>query len=487
MIFRVDVDGLGLQRRGAERKKHVDRLNFELAVVQSALQRAPHAGFRHRIERVHHQESAVGAQQRAAAQIHEIGVPCAALVVAAVHGAEKIRVGGNRFENDRALFVFVVRQNHVDAVDAEGIALGALRARADAAFRRRLFVLALAFLEGIEIVEDVVADLFEIFGNLRTGVFFLELLDHAIHQHRSGFLLEVVHFAREFPRERKRPAVNDREFLAELVVFALEFFRGGVFELPVLHHFRDFLDRDHLALEHGENFGQGHGAHLHPAERKLFAGNSPREVVHQFFFAHGEALDDARLLALKGFAFEDLRDAPAQEINARFDFLLESVGQAARQGQQSRAVGVLEIVDVAAVRRGLRLRMQILDHAHDHAAAAGSGKSADEQVVSGSSQFDAHLQRAQGALLAHIARGRLDLGRRFEGNARGIAAPPEFIRRQARVLEDGSSWPYGVSSVVLKGVTLARRSSTSHQRGTRCFQREHREHRAREGSPWWPR
>ena len=398
----------------------------------------------------------------------------AALVVAAVHRAEKIRVGGNRFENHRALFVLVVRQDHVHAVDAERIALGALRARAAAAFRRRLFVLALAFLEGIEIVEDVVADLFEILGNLRARIFFLELLDHAVHQHGSGFLLEVAHFAGELARERKRPAINDREFLAELVVFALEFFRGGVFELPVLHHFRDFLDRHHLAIEHGENFRQGHGAHLHAAQRKLFARDSPREVVHQFFFAHGEALDDARLLPLKGFAFEDLRNAPAQEIDARFDFLLESVGQAARQGQQARAVGVLEIVDVAAVRRGLGLRMQILDHPHDHAAAAGSGKPADEQVVSGSGQFDAHAQRAQRALLAHIARGRLDLRPSFRTEcSRDRSATGVFPAAGPRA----SGWEFlairRLIGSVLKGVTLARRSSTSHQRGTPCFQRGH--------------
>ena len=257
IIFAWTSIGSGFSAAVLNGKKHVDRLNFELAVIQRALQRAPHAGFRQRIERVHHQESAVGAQKRAAAQIHEIGVPCAALVVAAVHRAEKIRVGGNRFEDHRALFVFVVRQNHVHAVDAERIALGALRARADAAFRRRLFVLALAFLEGIEIVEDVVADLFEILGNQRAGIFFLQLLDHAVHQHGRGFLLEVAHFAGEFARKRKRLAIHDREFLAELVVFALKFFGRGVFELPVLHHFRDFLDRAPSGLRARGKFPAG--------------------------------------------------------------------------------------------------------------------------------------------------------------------------------------------------------------------------------------
>ena len=101
--FHVHVDRLRLQRRSAEREEHVHGLDFELAVIQRALQRAPHAGFGERVERVHDQETAVGAQQRTAAQIHEIGIPAAARVVAALDGAEKIRVGGNGLENHRAI------------------------------------------------------------------------------------------------------------------------------------------------------------------------------------------------------------------------------------------------------------------------------------------------------------------------------------------------------------------------------------------------
>ena len=108
--FRVHVDRLGLQRRAAERKKHVDRLNFELAVIQCALQSSPHARLGHGVESVHHQEPAVRAQQRAAAQVHKVGIPASARVVAAMHRAEKVRVRGNRLENHWALVVLVVRQ-----------------------------------------------------------------------------------------------------------------------------------------------------------------------------------------------------------------------------------------------------------------------------------------------------------------------------------------------------------------------------------------
>ena len=426
--------GSGLSAAALNGKERVDRLDFELAVIERALQRAPDARFRQRVERVHHQETAVGAQQRSAAQIHEIGVPSAASVVAAMHRAEDVRVGGNRLENHGTFFLLAVREDHVHAVHAEGIAVGALRARRSASLGRRLIVLPFAFLEGIEIVENVVANLFEIFGNLRAGIFFLELLDHAIHQHRRGFLLEIAHFAGEFARKRKRAPVDDGEFLAELIVFALEFLRGGAFKFSFLHHFRDFLDGHHLPVEHRENFGQRDRAHLHAAERELVAGDAAREIVHQFLFAQGEALDDARFLPLERLAFEYLRNAAAQEVDSGLDFLLEGVGLAARQRQQARAVGILEIVHVAAVGRGLRLRMHLLDHAHDHAAAAGAGKAADEEVVAGSGELDAHAQRAQRAVLPEVVRGGLDIGRRLERNAGRIATPAQFFRRQARVI-----------------------------------------------------
>src|SRR4029077_9900673 len=120
------------------------------------------------------------------------------------------------------------------------------------------------------------------------------------------------------------------------------------------------------------------------------------------FFALREAFDDARLLPLERLAFKYLWNAPAQKINARFHFFSECVGLAARQGQQARAVNVLEIVDVAAIRRGLSLEAHFLNHADDHPAATGAGKTADEQVVSRGVQLNAHAQGAQRAILSQV-------------------------------------------------------------------------------------
>ena len=376
--FYVNVNRFGLHRRCAERKKHIHGLNFELAVIESAFQRAPHANLGERVERIHHQEAAVRAQQGAATQIHEIGIPAAARVVAAMNRAKHVRVCGNRFENYGTFVLLAVSENHVHAIDAKRIAIGALGAGAAASLGGRLFILAFAFLEGIEIVENVVADFFQVFSDRRVRIFFLQLFNHAIHEHGSSFLLQIAHLAGQLARKRERLAVHDREFLAEAVIFPLELFGGGVFEFAVLHELGDFLDGHHLAFEHGKNFRQGYGAHLHAAQGKLLAGNAAREFVHQFLFARGEALDNARLLPLERLAFEHLRNAPPEKINSRFHFFLERVGRAAREREQTRPVGILEIVHVAAVGSGLALRPHFLDHAHDHAAAAGSRKTADK-------------------------------------------------------------------------------------------------------------
>ena len=242
-------------------------------------------------------------------------------------------------------------EQHIDAVDAERIALAAVRALRDAAdaVGRRRFFFAFAFLERLEIVENVVADFFEIFGDMRDGIFFLQLLDEAIHQHRGGFLLEVAQFAGQFARKRERLAVDDGEFLAELLVFALEFFGDERFQFAFVHHLGDVLDGHHLAFEHRENFRQRHGAHLHVAQGELLARDAAREIVHQFFFANGVAVHDAAFLPLEGLALEDLRDAAAQEFDAGLHVFLEAVGLAARQREQARAVGILEIIDVAAI------------------------------------------------------------------------------------------------------------------------------------------
>ena len=158
-------------------------------------------------------------------------------------------------------------------------------------------------------------------------------------------------------------------------------------------------------------------------KRKLLARDAPREIVHQLFFADGVAVHDAALLALERLALEHLRNAPAQKLDAGLHVFLEVIGLAARQREQARPVGILEIIDVAAIGRRFGFGLQMLDHALDHAAAAGAGKAADEDVVAGRGQFHAHLQRAQSAVLADRPFDRFGLRRGLERDARRVATP----------------------------------------------------------------
>jgi len=66
-----------------------------------------------------------------------------------------------------------VRKDDVDAVNTEGVTLGALEAWANLPCLRGGLRFALAFLEGIEIVEQVVAYFFQIVGDAPPGYFSL--------------------------------------------------------------------------------------------------------------------------------------------------------------------------------------------------------------------------------------------------------------------------------------------------------------------------
>ena len=70
-----------------------------------------------------------------------------------------------------------------------------------------------------------------------------------------------------------------------------------------------------LPLDHRENLGQRHRAHLHVPQRKLLAGDAAGEIVHQLLFAGAVAVHDAAFLPLEWFALEDLGDAPAPKIS----------------------------------------------------------------------------------------------------------------------------------------------------------------------------
>ncbi len=234
-----------------------------------------------------------------------------------------------------------------------------------------------------------------------------------------------------------------------------------------MHHLGDVFDGHHLAFEHGEDFRQSDGAYLHMAERELLARDAASEIVHQVFFANGVAFHDAGLLPLEGLALENLRDAAPQELDAGLHVFFEAIGLAARKRQQARPVRGFEIVDVAAIGRGLGARLNLLDHAADHAAAAGAGEAAGVNVIAGGVQLDAHAQRAQGAALADGPFDGLGLRRRLVRDAPRVAHPAQFFRRQL----DGTQSGFGGHFVFQAAYssTPQRRSHSAAREGNRNF------------------
>ena len=81
----------------------------------------------------------------------------------------------------------------------------------------------------------MVTHLFQILGHQRAQIFFLEFLDEAVDQYGGRFLFQITEFAREFAGKCQRFAIHNREFLAELFVFALEVLGGNRFEFAFVH------------------------------------------------------------------------------------------------------------------------------------------------------------------------------------------------------------------------------------------------------------
>src|SRR5437667_12480373 len=112
-----------------------------------------------------------------------------------------------------------MRENDIHAVYAKRITLRtSLRLGQTVGCLFVVFAFALALLEGVEIIEKMVSHFFEIFGDVWTGVFFLEFLVDAVHQHRSSFLLQVTQLAGQFARECQRLPIPHGKFLASLLV-----------------------------------------------------------------------------------------------------------------------------------------------------------------------------------------------------------------------------------------------------------------------------
>src|ERR1019366_3483365 len=180
-------------------------------------------------------------------------------------------------------------------------------------------------------------------------------------------------------------------------------------------------------------FRQRDRSDLHVPQRKLFARDATREVVHQFFLARRIAVNNSRFLPLKRFAFKHLRNSSPQKFNSGLHVLLESIRPPPRQSQQTRTILIFEIIYIAAIGRLRRFRPQLFEDTRDRTSSTCSGQPAHKHVVPRRGNFDSHFQRAQSAVLSDHSFERLSLGGSFIWHTGGIATPAQLFRRKLGV------------------------------------------------------
>jgi hypothetical protein len=313
--------------------------------------------------------------------------------------------------------VVIVRQHHVDPIEAIGI--GGHGAAGLGGFR--LFGLGLA-LEESQVVEDAGADGLEVVAHFLVLVF--EVFDDAVDQHRSGFFLQQLELKVHGPLELERLAVNGDELLLELLLAAAELAGLGFVHLAAGDQLVEALHRNRLALQHRDHAG-AHAADFRQREALLLQLFG--ESVEHLLFLRAVALQDTAAGALVLLAFQDLREAGDEEVDGAVHVLAEAGGLAAREVEQARLLGALEVVDIAAIGRGRAVRRDALQHFLHGAEAAGAAQPADEDVVAGAVELDAEAKRLDGAVLADDAFQRLEVGGGLETEAGRVAVPAQLL------------------------------------------------------------
>ena len=119
----VDVHRFGLEGLPGDREQDVVRADHDAPVTQGTLQRRPHPGLRHGVERVHRQKTAVGAQERACADAHVVGGGLQVLADLRLDRPEEVVVRRLGLDDDRPALGAAAVHHHVDAVSQERVAV----------------------------------------------------------------------------------------------------------------------------------------------------------------------------------------------------------------------------------------------------------------------------------------------------------------------------------------------------------------------------
>src|SRR5262249_31142273 len=146
------------------------------------------------------------------------------------------------------------------------------------------------------------------------------------------------------------------------------------------------------------------------------------------------------------------------------DRVRERVAAIGREAERARARRLAEVVDVAPVARGRTSSGDAVELGAELGRAAGAGRAGDEDVEVLGLDAEAEVHRSDGAVLAHGALERLELGGRLEAELADVALAAQPLRRYAQRAGGVGGHAYLTRILAEVGVGLDTPCSTGSQR-----------------------
>ncbi|KWV89114.1 hypothetical protein PFLmoz3_02013 [Pseudomonas fluorescens] len=414
-LARADDDHLDLQGNHLRVEGHGGqaaefaqrRFHLQLARLQGTFERIPHKRLAEHFFGFQDQETAVGAVQRAGTQLAIGGVE-RALVGAVFDTAEQVVVGRVRFKHHRRATVDRVAHYQARAVllleqlARLGVGLGVVHQLLDHGFEQ-------VHLHGLQVATDA-----RIFC-----VFFRQWRQQRLQRQGDGFFVELAQLVVGLALPLRQAGQLFVEAFFQLGDIGVEALAIGLRQLRKL----GFVQR--LAVEHRRKGDIGAVA----VQRHVFFQGQALDHVQRLVVALVERPVDGAFTLLISRVLEHRREGGDQVIDQAVDIGNKRRGGATWQFQGAGLAGLIEIIHINPVRRGLQALAFGFEVAFDERKAAGARLAHDKHVVTGAWHGHAELQGFNRTFLAkHTAKGLQIIGGREAELFSGERASQRFGR-----------------------------------------------------------
>lgn len=259
----LDVEGnrIGLESRRHHGQWSLRRADLELSGREGTLESFPNALLGQHILCVDDQETAIRAQQRSGADVHEVRLGLKSVFDRTLDGTEQPHQRRRVLENHRATLTPCVAEDHINLEGRQRIA-GRLPARGlpVGAVARVLFVLPDqlrdAFEQGLAYAIDIV-------DHRLVLKLIAEIPNQGVDHGAAGTSVEVFDHAVHLPHQGARAPLNPLKLTAQLLMFALEGLVTTFGERSLGDHFLQSGHRLRLPVDDGENIVLNHRPALH--------------------------------------------------------------------------------------------------------------------------------------------------------------------------------------------------------------------------------